>query len=99
MEPGKLELGGMQRGRENIDSMCLLRSIDVEFYFLFFKKIVSFEQLYQIIVSETGKEEKSHSHFRNCLSLSQRLNPTPSAVNPIFPVQKKANPSSHFTPS
>ena len=23
----------------------------------------------------------------------------PSAVNPIFPVHKKANPSSHFTPS
>ena len=32
-------------------------------------------------------------------SHSQCLNPGPSALNPIFPGQQKANPSSHFTPS
>ena len=45
------------------------------------------------------KGEKSHSHFRNCQSLSQWLNPSPSTVNPTFVEHKRANPSSHFTPS
>lgn len=44
------------------------------------------------------KGEKSNSHIRKWFSLSQCLNPSPSAVNPIFKVQKKANTSSHFTP-
>ena len=34
------------------------------------------------------KGEKLVSHLRNCLALSKWLNPSPSAVNPIFPVHK-----------
>jgi len=41
----------------------------------------------------------SHSHFCHFFSHSQRPNPSPSDLNPIFPGQKQANPSSHFTPS
>ena len=45
---------------------------------------------------ENRERRETHSHFY-CLSLSQWLNPSPSAVNPIFSVHKKANPNSHFT--
>ena len=44
------------------------------------------------------KKYLSHSHF-DIFSHSQCPNPSPSALNPIFPGQQKANPSSHFTPS
>ena len=39
---------------------------------------------------------KSHSHFSIVFSF---MNPSPSAKNPISQPLKKANPSSHFTPS
>ena len=42
---------------------------------------------------------KSNSHCRKRFFLSQCSNPSLSAVNPIFKVQKKENPSSHFIPS
>ena len=42
------------------------------------------EQSCQIIYSKIVKGEISHSQFRNCLFLSQWLNPSPSVVNPIF---------------
>ena len=45
---------------------------------------------------ENCERRETHSHFY-CLSLSLWLNPSPSAVNPIFSVHKKANPNSHFT--
>ena len=38
---------------------------------------------------------QSHSHF----GFFSHSNPSPSDQNPIFPVQKQANPNSHFTPS
>ena len=45
---------------------------------------------------ENRERRETHSHFY-CLSLSLWLNPSPSAVNPIFSVHKKTNPNSHFT--
>ena len=45
---------------------------------------------------ENCERRETHSHFY-CLSLSLWLNPSPSAVNPIFSVHKKTNPNSHFT--
>ena len=39
---------------------------------------------------------KSHSHFSIVFFF---MNPSPSAQNPISQPLKKANPSSHFTPS
>ena len=47
-------------------------------------------------VVENRERRETHSHFY-CLFLSLWLNPSPSAVNPIFSVHKKANPNSHFT--
>ena len=38
------------------------------------------------------KEEKSHSPFRNILCLSQWLNPSPSAVNPVSQCIKRRIP-------
>ena len=38
------------------------------------------------------KEEKSHSPFRNVLCLSQWLNPSPSAVNPVSQCIKRRIP-------
>ena len=40
-------------------------------------------------------KHKSHSHF----GFFSDSNPSPSDRNPIFPMQKQANPSSRFTPS
>ena len=45
-----------------------------------------------------GSKYLSHSHFWHFFSHSQWPNPSPSDLNPIFPGQKQANPSSHFTP-
>lgn len=69
---------GMRRGGEVYFTYT-------EFYFSI-KEIGSFGQFYQIIESDTAKEEKSYSYFWNCLPLSQWLIPGPRAVNPIFPV-------------
>ena len=63
-------------------------------YILFhlYKKDGTFQQLCQILQLKIVKGKKSHSHFRIVYPfLPQWLNPSPSAVNPIFPV--------HFTPS
>ena len=38
------------------------------------------------------KEEQSHSPFRNVLCLSQWLNPSPSAVNPVSQCIKRRIP-------
>ena len=38
------------------------------------------------------KEEKSHSPFRNVLCLSQWLNPSPSAINPVSQCIKRPIP-------
>ena len=40
-------------------------------------------------------KHQSHFHF----GFFSHSNPSPSDQNPIFPVQKQANPNSHFTPS
>ena len=40
-------------------------------------------------------KHQSHSHF----GFFSDSNPSPSDRNPIFPVQKQANPNSHCTPS
>ena len=49
------------------------------------QRIGTCEQSCQIIYSKIVKGEISHFQFRNCLSLSQWLNPRPNEVNPIFP--------------
>ena len=74
---------------------CGLRVHTISFTY----KKNTLEQLCHIIKSKILKGQKSYFPFRNGLCLSHWLNPSPSAVNPIFPVHKKANPSSHFTPS
>ena len=85
----------MRMRKNSHDPMCLLRSTCTYYFFYLKKKIGTLEQLCHIIKSKIVKGQKSHFPFRNCLCLSQWLNPSPSAVNPIFPVYKKANPSSH----
>ena len=49
------------------------------------QRIGTCEKSCQIISTKIVKGEISHSQFRDCTSLSQWLNPSPSAVNPIFP--------------
>ena len=51
----------------------------------FWSRLRGFQNIYPIAIL------KFFSH-------SQRPNPSPSALNLIFPGQYKANPSSHFTP-
>ena len=41
----------------------------------------------------------SQSHFKILFPIPTFTHPSPKKANPNFPVTKKANPSSHFTPS
>ena len=79
--------------------LCVYWGLRVHIISFTSNKIGTFEQLCHIIKSKIVKGYKSHFPFRNGLCLSRWLNPSPSAVNPTFPVHKKANSSSHFTPS
>ena len=78
---------------------CLLRCT-CTYYFFYLKKNGTLEQLCHIIKSKIVKGEKSHHFpFRNDLYLSQWSNPSPSVVNPIFPVYKKARHCFYFSVS
>ena len=64
-----------------------------------FQNWVSYQRVLTVFIISFFRIYISQSHFKILFPIHTFRHPSPKKANPNFPVWKKANPGSHFTPS